>query len=133
MQRALLVALLALALMSGCHPLSGLDNALHLEATGGGMLQPGEGQAATLGSITEAHDWEFEGRAGQTITVIVEGEGDVDPRVTLLGPEGMFLSDVNDNEGPVEVLRYTLPINGIYTIRVDVFQRGAYTITLMVP
>jgi hypothetical protein len=127
----LLVALTPLALTAlACNLLSPIDTSRNLEVTGGGSIAMGESQTATLGSIVEAHDWTFNGEAEQVIHVIVEGEDRIDPRITLLDSTGEVLATANDNEGPDEILSYTLPANGIYTLRVDAFHKGTYAITV---
>jgi hypothetical protein len=125
-------ALIAALALVGCEAWRAIDNSLHLEVTGGGALTPGESQTATLDSLTEAHDWTFEGQAGQHIAVMVEGDNWIDPRITLLSPEGELLTATNQNDGPDEILSETLPADGTYTIRVDVFRVGTYTITLII-
>jgi hypothetical protein len=108
------------------------DNAgADLPVTGGGTLEIGGSQSATLDTIYEAHDWTFQGTAGQQVTISVEGVGDVDPRVTLIGPGGDRLAADDDGGGDLNaLLTYTLPSDGTYTARVDVFTAGEYTITL---
>jgi hypothetical protein len=128
---ALIAATAALALV-GCEAWRAVDNSLRLDVTGGGALTPGESQTATLDSLTEAHDWTFEGQAGQHIAVMVEGDDWVDPRITLLSPAGEILAATNENDGPDEILSYALPADGAYIIRVDVFRVGTYTITLII-
>jgi ABC-type phosphate transport system substrate-binding protein len=102
-----------------------------LPVSGGGTLEVGGSQTATLDTIYEAHDWTFQGTAGQQVTISVEGVGDVDPRVTLIGPGGDRLAADDDGGGNMNaLLTYTLPSDGTYTARVDVFTAGEYTITL---
>jgi hypothetical protein len=127
---AVVLTMMGLALV-GCEAWREINSSLRLEVTGGGVLSPGESQTATLDSLTEAHDWTFEGQAGQQVSIVVEGDDWADPRVTLLSPDGEILAVANRNDGPDEILSHALPADGAYTIRVDVFRAGTYTITLI--
>lgn len=131
MKRMAAALVMATVALTGCEAWRSINNSLQLEVTGGGPLIPGETQTATLDTLIEAHDWTFEGYAGDLFTVVVEGDDWVDPRATLLSPEGELLGFTNENDGPDEILSYELPADGIYTVRVDVFRVGTYTITLI--
>lgn len=106
-----------------------------LETTGGGELTVGGGpEAATLDSLSEAHDWTFEGEAGQAITIDVMGQGDTDPRARLLDPSGELLAEDDDGGGYYNArIVTTLPETGTYTVRVDVFSVGTYSVEVKSP
>ncbi len=102
-----------------------------LVTTGGGTLSVGGSAQGTLNSIFEAHNWTFEGQAGQNVTIRVEGQGETDPRAKLLDPEGNVLAEDDDGGGGLNALiTYTLPVSGTYTVRVDVFTEGTYTVSV---
>ncbi len=94
----------------------------------------GETRTATLGEgeLFHAHNWLFEGHAGQAVTISVTGIGGADPSAKLIDPGGNVLSrqqDVDASNVNV-VITYTLPMDGIYTIRVDVWVPGDYTVSI---
>ncbi len=143
-RRALMivVAVLALgALACSCGGLGNLvpsgggsstfDGGDGLDTTGGGTISVGGSANGTLNSIFEAHNWTFEGAAGQTVTISVVGQGDCDPRTKLIDPQGNVLAEDDDSGGGYNsYISYTLPSAGRYTIRVDVYTTGSYTVTL---
>jgi hypothetical protein len=84
-----------------------------------------------LGTNIEGHNWEFVGAAGQTVTIRVTGSGGCDPRVKLIDPAGAVLGSDDDGGGGVNALLiYTLPAAGTYTIRIDGWTAGGYTLAL---
>lgn len=95
------------------------------------VIAPGESGSASLESLFEAHNWTFEGQAGQAVTIRVAGEDDTDPRAKLLDPAGNLVDDDDDGGGGWNALiTATLPATGTYTIRVDVFSEGNYTVSV---
>jgi hypothetical protein len=111
------------------------------------QLAFGSEDAVAMGSITiggranggitdlfAVHDWTFDGSAGQTVSIQANAaSGDsTDPRINLLGPDGMLL--IGDDDGGQNnnalISSYTLPTNGRYTIQLDVWQTGRYEIVL---
>lgn len=94
-------------------------------------IQIGETREATLDSLLEAHNWQFQGTAGQTVTIRVNAIGDTDPRAKLIDPSGNVIAEDDDGGGGYDSLIVaTLPVDGTYTVRVDVFTTGRYTITI---
>jgi hypothetical protein len=113
----------------GPHP--EVDASDSYETSGGGTLTFGQPVAAVLGELDEAHNWAFEGSAGQTVTISVTGEGECDPQVTLLDLDNNVLATDDDSGGGNDaLLTYTLPADGTYIARVDVWEEGQYTITI---
>ncbi|MBN1965619.1 MAG: tetratricopeptide repeat protein, partial [Anaerolineae bacterium] len=53
----------------------------------GGNIQDG------VYDLNEAHNWVFEGEAGQTVVIIAEGIDGSDPRVRLLDPNGVRIAE----------------------------------------
>jgi hypothetical protein len=79
----------------------------------------------------DAHNWAFEGSAGQVVTIRVEGIGQTDPVVTLLDPAGGVVGQNDDGGGGQNaLLKATLESSGTYTIRVTGWKTGQYTLSL---
>jgi len=146
-------ALVVVTLACTCGPLSGLTSAITAENTAvtsealadapiydGGdgyytsavnMLEIGGWGSETLDTLSEAHNWLFEGQEGQNVTISVSGQGVSDPRIRLLDPQGNLVAEDDDSGQDLDAyLNYTLEKSGLYTIRVDVFQEGPYSISL---
>jgi hypothetical protein len=87
-----------------------------------------------INGLFEAHNWLFQGTAGQTVTIRVSGLGDCDPRFKLIDPNGDIIGDDDDSGGGANgydaLLTITLPMSGTYTVRVDVWSTGQYTVTV---
>jgi hypothetical protein len=103
--------------------------------TGGGILEIGGPSARdSVNALDEAHNWSFEGEAGQQVTIIAEAIGETDPRIRLIDPEGKVIAE--DDDGGWDhglgywdsYLVYTLPGHGLFTIRVDIFTGGEFTL-----
>jgi hypothetical protein len=81
-----------------------------------------------------AQAWRFEGAAGQAVGILVERHDDsFDPLLTLYGPDGGQLEQVDDTNGSLNPLLNTeLPDDGYYTIVVGSYTGagGEYTLTL---
>jgi hypothetical protein len=94
----------------------------------------GETETAVLDDPDAAHNWLFQGTAGQTVTITVESPIDeADPAAVLLDPAGNVLIQEDDNYGPDEFdvqIVITLPQEGTYTVRVTTFDGGEYQITI---
>jgi serine/threonine-protein kinase len=113
----------------------GPDNsALNLPAINQGTLSPGTPMSASLDTVLEAHDWTFEGQAGQVVTLRCTAApgAETDPRINLLAPDGSWLSaDDDGGEGLSSLIaNFELPMDGIYTVKVDVFEIGEYVLVL---
>jgi hypothetical protein len=94
----------------------------------------GETVTAVLDDPAAAHNWLFQGTAGQTVTITVTSPVDLaDPAVVLLDPTGNIMTQVDDNFGPDDEdvqITVTLPQEGTYTIRITTFGGGEYQITV---
>jgi hypothetical protein len=102
-----------------------------LDTTKVDTISVGESKSDSLGGIFEAHNYTFEGTAGQTVTITATAVGDTDPRVYLIDPSGNKIAEDDDGGGGYNAsLTFTLPSTGTYTIRVDVFTAGDFTLTL---
>ncbi len=85
----------------------------------------------TFTSVFDAHNYVFEGNAGQIVTIRITGAaGDLDTRAKLIDPNGTLLVEEDDTEGVNPVIVYTLPMDGLYTIRIDTWSEGSYTVTV---
>lgn len=75
----------------------------------------------------DVHTWTFEGAAGDAVNIAVNSEA-IDPRVTLLGPDGMIQVEDDDSGGSLNALirAYVLPTSGLYTIEVRAFSAGGF-------
>jgi hypothetical protein len=102
-----------------------------LDTTGGGTVGVGESVAGEIADSTQAHDWFFDGVEGQFVIINIYGDGESDPRARLITPGGKVLArDDDSGEGFDVYLSATLPADGTYTVRVDMFGGGTYTLTL---
>ncbi|GAB4483053.1 MAG: hypothetical protein Kow00124_32290 [Anaerolineae bacterium] len=86
--------------------------------------------ASRVESVVDAHNWVFAGIQGSTVTVRVSGGEGANLRARLFGPDGALLASEDDTEGLDPVIRVTLPADGLYTVRVDAWAPGAYTISV---
>lgn len=92
----------------------------------------GTTETATLESLFEAHNWTFDGTAGQNVTITVTAVGDTDPRVKLMDENCNIIGE-DDDSGPDQyssLLTATLPSAGTYTVRIDVYTGGEYQINV---
>jgi len=105
------------------------------DTTAVNVLKAGEPVQGTIGEVFDAQNWLYNGIAGQVITLNVIGPT-IDPRASLIGPDGLLLAENDDIIQGVDVnaqLTFTLPATGVYTIRVSAWKTGSYTLTLTLP
>ena len=91
-------------------------------------IQVGGSQSATIDDIFVAHNYVFQGTAGQSITAAATGAADT--RIKLIDPNGNVVDEDDDTYGLDPEVIFTLNANGWWTIRVDAFSEGNYTVTL---
>lgn len=104
----------------------------------------GETVIGTISDAAESEVWEFNGAAGDvvTITMIADASGSLDPRLFLYDEDSYLLGDValaeNDDSGDVEIGSlnsriedFELPVDGLYFIEASRFSgEGGYTLSL---
>lgn len=99
-----------------------------------GSISPGSEVRGRIDELFAVDEWTFTGAAGQQVSIqcAPAGESDTDPRINLLDPGGSIIaSDDDGGEGKTASLTsVSLPATGTYTIRVDVWMTGPYTLTL---
>jgi hypothetical protein len=89
----------------------------------------GQTQQSRLDDLFDAHNWQFEGTAGQSVTIRVDGVGDSDPQAKLIDPAGRVIAEDDDGGGGYNALIVTsLPSDGTYTVRIDMWTTGPYSI-----
>lgn len=101
-----------------------------------GSFAIGEEVTGTIDDIFTAHSWTFDGTAGQVVTLsAVAAEGaETDPRLTLLDPDDVELASADDvGDGNVDAIleAFELPVDGTYTVLIDVFAEGDYVLTVV--
>ncbi|MCL1470920.1 trypsin-like peptidase domain-containing protein [Argonema antarcticum] len=97
-----------------------------------GVLGPGASVLSSDGSFYRMYN--FQGRAGQSVTITLES-ADFDPYLALLGPDGEKLAENNNisPNDPNSAVSVTLPRAGIYRAIVNTYQpggRGRYLLTI---
>lgn len=91
-----------------------------------------------LSDAIPAHTWEFEGSAGQTLTLTMQpGEGSLDPMLLLYGPDGELVA-WNDDAADVDmgttaqIVLQTLPADGTYRLDATRFDgSGPYSLVVV--
>ena len=89
------------------------------------------GCSSNVTNLDAAENWTFAGTTNQDIVIRVEAYGAADPQLTVIDPNG----DVIDNSDSVGGTRTqeadeTLPLDGVYTLRVAMFAAGIYNINV---
>jgi hypothetical protein len=91
----------------------------------------GQTQQARLDDLFDAHNWQFEGTAGQSVTIRVNALEGSDPQAKLIDPRGQVIAQDDDGGGGYDALiMTTLPSDGVYTIRVDMWTTGPYSVSV---
>lgn len=89
------------------------------------------GCSSIVTDVNTAEDWMFQGAANQTILIRITSIGDVDPQLSVIDPTGVVIDAEDDHGSDLNpVLTTTLPVDGVYTLRVAVVQPGSYTINV---
>ena len=105
-----------------------LSNVSNLESKG--SIGVGDSHDDTLANSFSNHGYTFSGETGQSITVRVEGSGDLDPEVAVYDPGGSLVA-YNDDfaAGRDSQVSLSLTSTGMYTIVVSGFaSSGSYTL-----
>ncbi len=96
-----------------------------------GQISVGSSVQDNVPTLFEAHNWEFYGTAGQTVTIRADAIGDSDPRIKLIDPNGNVIAEDDDGGGGYSsLLTATLSMDGTYTIRIDMFSEGNFTLSV---
>ncbi len=95
-------------------------------------LRVGDAVIPSDGSLYD--DYQFEGRAGQTITINLDSD-EFDTYLVLIGPDGRALEENDDRNSQTtnSTIRITLPSTGKYRILANTVNnrgRGRYTLTV---
>ena len=82
--------------------------------------------------------WEFNGSAGQVLTITLEtASGDLDPLIRLLGSDGTVVAENDDAEDSAlgtsaQVVGLSLTADGVYRVQATRFDgSGGYTLTVV--
>jgi hypothetical protein len=87
--------------------------------------------SGNIADISGADNWTFDGKTDQTITISIKAKGEADPTLTVIDPNGDVFDADDDSGGDNNpLLTTTLPADGVYTLRVDAFTEGEYTISV---
>ena len=96
----------------------------------------GDTLTGTLTELDQEGYWFFEGDAGDVVTLIVTGQGDLQtPQVELTGPDGTTVTGATEG-GVCTIAGYELPASGVYNIVVRPLVEGrfgAYELALTGP
>jgi hypothetical protein len=85
----------------------------------------------SISAVFDAHNWLFEGTAGQTVTIRVTASGGSDPFFMLINPDGIVIAQDDDSGGGFDaLLTITLAQSGTHTIRVKSWAVGDYSLSL---
>lgn len=93
-------------------------------------IQPGSPQTATITDVFSAQNFVFQGQSGQQVTIASVGTDGTDTRLKLIDPSGNVFREEDDTNGLDPQLTVTLNATGWWTIRIDAFSTGDYTLTL---
>jgi hypothetical protein len=94
-------------------------------------ISVGQTVSGTISAVFDAHNWLFEGTAGQTVTIRVTATGGSDPIFMLINPDGVVIGQDDDSGGGFDaLLTITLTQSGTHTIRVKSWAVGGYSLSL---
>lgn len=99
-----------------------------LETTHVARFSIGQAQSSRINTVFEAHNWLVDLEAGQTVTINISALDGGDFRAVLLDPTGTTLTTEDDTVGLDPSITWTAAEAGAYTIRIDAWTPGAYTI-----
>lgn len=82
-----------------------------------GVIGVGDAISGTLSATSFMHLYEFEGQAGEEITISMTGTGNLDAYLGLFDPAGEVIAEDDDSLGGLNaVITITLPQTGTYLI-----------------
>jgi hypothetical protein len=96
-------------------------------------ISVGQTVTQTISDPLQAHNWNLQGAADQTITLTLNFTGTLDPRIRVFTSTGTQLSASSSFGGSIS---YVLPSAGTYIIRIDSWPsaggiaNGTYTLTV---
>ncbi len=74
----------------------------------------------------------FQGQAGQSLRIMVNGAEGFDPVAALLDPEAQVIAEADDSDGRLDPrIEITLPTDGTYNLRVNGYQQGGDFIAIV--
>lgn len=90
------------------------------------------GCSSNVTNLDAAENWTFAGTTDQDIIIRIQAYGDADPQVTVIDPNGEVLDTSDNTDGTrSQVIEETLPLDGVYTLRVTMFAAGIYNIDIV--
>lgn len=99
-----------------------------------GILIVGEPRQMVLTNYGEAHNWTFIGAAGDAVVIRVVGINGSDPHARLFDENGTLLGENDDSGYSLDSeIAATLPNDGAYTIRIDMYTTGEYQVSVHRP
>ncbi len=99
-----------------------------------GILIVGEARQMVLTDYGEAHNWAFTGSSGDAVVIRVTGINGSDPHARLFDETGTLLGENDDSGSSLDAqITATLPYDGTYTIRIDMYTMGEYQVSLQRP
>lgn len=82
-----------------------------------GVMSAGDSVSGTLTATSFMHLYDFEGQAGEEITISMTGAGNLDAYLGLFDPAGEVIAEDDDSLGALNaVITVTLPQTGTYLI-----------------
>lgn len=119
---------------SGYYAILILDDATYTVLFNG-TIEAGQSETIDLRENND-HFWHFVGTAGDTVTIRITPSDNGDFFILLYGVDGVLVVDFYNETGAGEVeelLSFTLPATGMYSIHLGEFNYGAsnYTISLL--
>lgn len=94
-------------------------------------IDPGQSAPGVIENNFYAHNWLLIGVTGQSVTVRVDGAGEVDPYLKVIDPAGNVIAEDDDSGGGLSpLISLALPSSGVFTLRVTVLSPGSYTISV---
>lgn len=100
------------------------------QTTSTASMDVGTSATGSISTITDAHNWTFQGSAGQTIVIEAVGQNGLDPKIALYDPSLDLIAENDDFDGLDSYIETSLPEDGTYTVRLSAFTTGDYILTV---